>query len=84
MTPEIERFVEAATRPLAGHPEARDEARTELMSRLSHQGVPLEMLDLSGPIERLEQAKVRQPLELGWTIELGILFADYLETALVR
>jgi len=61
VTPEIERFIESATRPLDDRPDELDLARTELMSRLSHQGVPLEMIDLSAPTARLEAAPRRNP-----------------------
>jgi hypothetical protein len=57
MTPELEKFIDLATRPLEPRPEQRDEARGELMGRLSHQGVPVERIDVSGPTERLEAAR---------------------------
>lgn len=57
MTPEVERFLELATRELESNPELREEAKGELMARVNHQGMPLEMLDLSEPIARLESAK---------------------------
>ncbi len=57
MTPEVERFLDLATRELEAQPELRDEARGELMSRVNHQGMPLEMLDLGEPIGRLESTK---------------------------
>ncbi len=53
----MERFLELATRELESKPELREEAKGELMSRINHQGMPLEMLDLSKPIARLEGAK---------------------------
>ncbi|WP_193212120.1 hypothetical protein [Luteolibacter marinus] len=60
MTPEVERFLESATRPLEAHPALRDEAKGELMARVSHGAVPLEMLDLSDPLARLEAAGARR------------------------
>ncbi len=72
MTPELEKFIELATRPLEGREVARDEARGELMGRLSHQGVPLEMIDVSGPTDRLEAAK-RLPTPWRRGLVLGAL-----------
>lgn len=72
MTPELEKFIELATRPLEGREAARDEARGELMGRLSHQGVPLEMIDVSGPTERLEAAG-RLPTPWRRGLVLGLL-----------
>ncbi|MFC7337557.1 hypothetical protein ACFQY0_10245 [Haloferula chungangensis] len=60
MTPEVERFLELATRELESQPELREEAKGELMARVNHQGMPLEMLDLSEPIARLEGVKKRK------------------------
>lgn len=56
MTPELQRFLDLATRPLEGAPELRDEAKSELMARAGHAGVPFEMLDLAEPLGRLEKA----------------------------
>lgn len=56
MTPELQRFLDLATRPLVGAPELRDEAKGELMARAGHAGVPFEMLDLAEPLGRLENA----------------------------
>ena len=69
MTPEIERFLNLATGPLDKHPEAREEARAELMGRVSHQGIPLEMIDLSAETEVLESAPIRNP----WTRRVAML-----------
>jgi hypothetical protein len=57
MTPEVERFLDLATRPLEASPGDREEAKGELMSRMAHGGVPYEMLDLDEPLGRLEGAK---------------------------
>ncbi|MBK1825430.1 hypothetical protein [Haloferula rosea] len=59
MTPELERFFDAATRPLEGNPEAREEVRAELMGRVSHQGVPLELIDVGEETAVLEKATSR-------------------------
>lgn len=73
MTPELEKFISLATRPLEKRPERRDEARGELMGRLSHQGVPVEQIDVSGPTARLEAAKpFPAKWRRGWV--LGALF----------
>ena len=61
MTPEIERFVELASRPLEGCPEERERAKSELFGRLGHQGIPMELLDLAGPVGRLEEKVPRRP-----------------------
>ena len=57
MTPEVERFLDLATRPLEAVPGEREEAKGELMSRIAHDGLPYELLDLAEPLERLEKAK---------------------------
>jgi hypothetical protein len=59
MTPEVERFLDLATRPLEATPHEREEAKGELMSRLAHGGVPYELLDLAEPLERLEKTGPR-------------------------
>jgi hypothetical protein len=61
MTPDMERFLDLATRPLEASPGDREEAKGELMSRLAHGGVPYELLDLGEPIGRLEAAKPPRP-----------------------
>ncbi len=61
MTPELQRFLDLATRPLEGHPGPRDEAKGELMARLGHSGIPFEMLDLADPLARLEAAPPEKP-----------------------
>lgn len=61
MTPDLERFLDLATRPLEADPGTRDEAKGELMGRVSHTGVPHEMLDLRLPLERLETSPPRKP-----------------------
>jgi hypothetical protein len=61
MTPEVERFLDLATRPLEASPGDREEARGELMSRKAHGGVPYELLDLGESIARLEAAKPPKP-----------------------
>ncbi|HEY1120615.1 MAG TPA: hypothetical protein VGE67_03410, partial [Haloferula sp.] len=53
----MERFLDLATRTLEANPNEREEAKGELMSRIGHSGVPYEMLDLAGPLERLNGAK---------------------------
>ncbi|MGB1130687.1 MAG: hypothetical protein ACPG4K_11605, partial [Haloferula sp.] len=73
MTPELERFLDAATRPLENHPEAREEARAELMGRVSHQGVPLEMIDLSAETAVLESDRSRAPWLRRWAMILGLV-----------
>ena len=62
MTPEVERFLDLATRPLEASPGDREEARGELMSRMAHGGVPYELLDLGEPIARLEAAEPPKPV----------------------
>ncbi|MCW1924510.1 hypothetical protein OKA05_18235 [Luteolibacter arcticus] len=57
MTPDVEQFLDLATRPLEATPGEREEAKGELMSRIAHAGVPYEMLDLAEPLERLQKAK---------------------------
>jgi len=57
MTPEVERFLDLATRPFEANPHERDEAKGEFMSRIGHSGVPYELLDLAEPLERLAGAK---------------------------
>ncbi|MEK7949551.1 hypothetical protein [Luteolibacter soli] len=57
MTPEVERFLNLATRPLEATPNEREEAKGEFMSRITHGGVPYEMLDLAEPLDRLAGAK---------------------------
>ena len=71
MTPEVERFLDLSTRPLEGSPGLRDEAKAELMARVSQGGVPLEMLDLSAPVERLAAAKPGNP----WPRRTALLVA---------
>lgn len=61
MTPDLERFLDLATRPLEAQPGMRDEAKGELMGRVGHGGVPYEMLDLRVPLERLEASAPRNP-----------------------
>ncbi|MEM9237254.1 MAG: hypothetical protein AAGB14_10785, partial [Verrucomicrobiota bacterium] len=61
MTPEIERFADLATRPLKGRPDREAEAKTELFARISHIGAPLDMIDLSVPVARLEQVQPPKP-----------------------
>jgi len=61
MTPDLERFLDLATRPLDAEPGMRDEAKGELMARVGHAGVPYEMLDLRGPLEHLEATPPRKP-----------------------
>lgn len=61
MTPDLERFLDLATRPLEGHPGPRDEAKGELMARLGHGGAPFEMLDLADPLARLEASPPEKP-----------------------
>ncbi len=58
MTPEVERFLHLATRPLEKRPDDREEAKAELMSRLSQGGRPLETLSLTAPSARLAAAPV--------------------------
>ena len=70
MTPDLERFLDLATRPLEGHPGPRDEAKGELMARLGHSGAPFEMLDLADPLARLEASSPQKP----WR-RRGALFA---------
>ncbi len=60
MPPHIARFLELATRTLAGSPALRDEAKGELMGRLGHRGVPVEEIDLAGAVRRLEQVGRRK------------------------
>lgn len=79
MTPEVEHFLELATRELESKAELREEAKGELMSRINHQGMPLEMLNLSEPVARLEGAKpprnvVRRSLYVGSLLVLLIGF----------
>lgn len=61
MTPELERLLDLATRPLETTPGLRDEAKGELMARASHSGVPYDRIDLSAPLDRLAGAKIRNP-----------------------
>lgn len=79
MTPALEKFIALVTRPLEGDDARREDARGELMGRLSHQGVPLEMIDVAAPTERLETArrfpvKWRRGLTLGVLLGLVVLF----------
>lgn len=71
MTPDLERFLDLATRPLEANPGMRDEAKGELMGRVSHTGVPHEMLDLRLPLERLETTTPRKP----WPRRVALLLA---------
>jgi hypothetical protein len=71
MTPELERLLDLATRPLETTPGLRDEAKGELMARASHSGVPYDRLDLSAPLDRLAGAKVRNP----WPRRIAMLVA---------
>jgi hypothetical protein len=71
MTPDLERFLDLATRPLDAEPGMRDEAKGELMGRVSHTGVPHEMLDLRVPLERLETSPPRKP----WPRRVALLAA---------
>jgi hypothetical protein len=71
MTPELERLLDLATRPLETTPGLRDEAKGELMARASHSGVPYEMLDLTSPLGRLAGAKIRNP----WPRRIAMLVA---------
>ena len=57
MTPDVERFLDLATRPLEAFPGEREEAKGELMSRMAYGGVPYEMLDLGEPLGRFEGAE---------------------------
>jgi hypothetical protein len=61
MTPDLEHFLDLATRPLEAEPGMREEAKGELMARVGHAGVPYEMLDLRPPVERLEANPPRNP-----------------------
>ena len=67
-----------ATRPLEGRPELRDEAMTELMSRIGNQGVPLEYVDLSVPVARLEAVKPVRPSLRRWLLLAGLLVSAVL------
>ncbi len=69
MTPDLERFLELATRPLEGHPQMRDEAKGELMARVGHVGVPFEMLDLDASLGDLETAPPQRP----WPRRIALL-----------
>ena len=69
----MERFMALATRPLEGRPELRDEAMTELMSRIGNQGVPLDCIDLSGPLARLEVAEPAPPRLRRWGVFTALL-----------
>ena len=79
MTPELEKFIGLATRPLGERSELREEARGELMARLGQRGVPVEMIDVSAPTERLESARRlpdgwRRGLVLGALLLLFLVF----------
>lgn len=69
MTPEVDRFLDLATRPLEGVPAMREEAKGELMARIAHGGVPYEMLDLSEPTGRLAATAPRKP----WPRRIALL-----------
>jgi hypothetical protein len=71
MTPDLERLLDLATRPLETTPGLRDEAKGELMARASHSGLPYDRLDLSAPLERLAAAKPRKP----WPRRIAMLLA---------
>lgn len=79
MTPDLERFLDLATRPLEGRPGPRDEAKGELMARLGHSGVPFEMLDLTDPLARLEVAPPEKP----WRRRGALLAALFLAAGAV-
>lgn len=77
MTPDIEKFINLATRYLGERPKDRDAARSELMARLSHQSIPVDQIDLSIPIERLDKAKawptwVKRSIKVGAFLLLTI------------
>jgi hypothetical protein len=61
MTPELQRFLDLATRRLDASPAEREEAQDELMARVGHAGVPFDMLDLGEPLARLEHATPPSP-----------------------
>jgi hypothetical protein len=71
MTPELDRFLDLATRPLEAVPAERDEAKGELMARVGHAGVPYDMLDLTAPLERLATSKPANP----WVRRVSLLAA---------
>ncbi|BCX48231.1 hypothetical protein HAHE_21390 [Haloferula helveola] len=73
MTPELERFIDLVVRPLGQRDAAREEARAELMGRLSHQGVPVDMIDVSEPTARLESAPQRKAWPRRVALTLGLL-----------
>jgi hypothetical protein len=73
VTPEVDRFLELATRPLEKRPTVRDEALTELMGRIGHLGVPLDRIDLSVPIAKLESAAVVNPWKRRGLILVSLL-----------
>lgn len=84
MTPEVERFLNLATRPLERRLDDREEAKAELMSRLSQGGRPLETLPIAEPSARLAAAPVsgwrRRGLMLG---ALVLAVAGFIATLLV-
>ncbi|MFC7337556.1 hypothetical protein ACFQY0_10240 [Haloferula chungangensis] len=55
MTPEVERFLDLATRELESYPEQRGEAKGELMARLSHRMGGVEAIDIGEPLAVLEK-----------------------------
>ena len=79
MTPDLNRFLDLATRPLEGHPGPREEAKGELMARLGHSGAPFEMLDLADPLARLEASPPEKP----WRRRGALLAALFLSAGAV-
>jgi len=73
VTPEIDRFTTLATRALEAQPELRDEAVTELLERIGHQGVPLDQIDLSAPLARLEAVAPARPWKRRLALAAGTL-----------
>ncbi|MFM2241759.1 MAG: hypothetical protein RLZ97_614 [Verrucomicrobiota bacterium] len=73
MTPEIDRFTALATRALEARPDLRDEAVTELLERIGHQGVPLDQIDLSAPLARLEAVAPARPWKRRLALAAGTL-----------
>jgi hypothetical protein len=73
VSPEIDRFIHLATRPLEGREQVREEAVTELMERLGHRGVPLDAIDLSEPIGRLESRPPMRPARRRGALAAAVL-----------
>lgn len=75
MTPEIDRFLKLATRSLQDQAELRDEAETELMSRLGQGGVPLDLIDVADLSARLEEKAPVDPVRRRLLIAAAFLVA---------